>query len=403
MKCNSSPLPLASCLLAASGFACALSAQPPFPGSIGTDIGSSLPAGFEGSGATYHARLDRLFLVSDSGWLASMEKDGAFFSQAFVGGDLEGVCVADPESDFVYLGRENPDAVIEYRLSTASVTRVFDVSSILTGSANQGLEAMTFVPDAADPEGGLFHLGQQSNGRVYVFRLPIRSSAVATSWTFVAGYQPIPGLTDLAALEFDPRSGNLLAVFDADDLLVEMTTSGAIVNQWAMPGTDQEGLAIDGCELFATEDVALAVWKYFDFPDPAGCDALSQQRARVSAASGGQVQFVLRAIAPTAPHSGRIVLGSAAGIAPPLVFGAATLPLLPDAYFQLTASNANSGSFVNTLGAFDAAGRSTASLVVPALPPAFVGVSLHHAFLSFHPATHALLAGSNAETLSIVP
>lgn len=392
-----------SCSFTVSLFACAASAQPPFPGSSGIDIGQSLPAGFEGSGATYHSRLDRLFLVSDSGWLASMEKDGGFFSQVFVGGDLEGVCVADAASDFVYLGRENPDAVLEFRLSTGTVTRVFDVSSILTGSANLGLESMTFVPNAADPEGGLFHLGQQSNGRVYVFRLPIRSSAVATNWTFLSSYPPIAGLTDLAALEYDPRTGNVLAIFDADDLLVEMTTSGVVLNQWAMPGADQEGLAIDGCELFATEDVALDVWKYFDFPTLGACHAISQQRARISAASGGNVEFVMRAIAPTPPLSGRIVLGSATGTAPPLVFGASTLPLVPDAYFQLTATNANSGAFVNTLGSFDPTGRSTAVLAVPSLPPAFIGLTLNHAFLSFHPITHALIAGSNAETLTIVP
>lgn len=378
-------------------------AQAPFPGTPGVNIGQSLPAGFEGSGAVYHPRLDRLFIVSDSGYVASLEKDGSFFSQTFVGGDLESITVADPSSNFVYLALENPDSVLEFDLVAGVVTRAFDVSAILTGSANLGVEAMTFVPNANDPEGGLFHLGQQSNGRVYVFRLPIVSSASATTYTFVTSYLPVAGLTDISGLEYDREHGRLYAIFDANDRLVEMTPAGVVLNQWVLPGTDQEGIAIDGCELFTTDDVLLQVLKHYDFPSLADCHTFSQQTTRISATTGGTAQFVLRAQAPVPPFAGRLVLGSASGSTPPLALGAISLPLVPDAYFQLTASNANVGPFVATLGVFDALGRSTASLALPPLPPAVVGLSLTHAYLAFHPTTHALVAGSTAETLSIVP
>lgn len=378
-------------------------AQAPFPGAPGVNIGQNLPAGFEGSGAVYHPRLDRLFIVSDSGYVASLEKDGSFFSQTFVGGDLEGITVADPNSNFLYLALENPDSVLEFDVVAGAVTRAFDVSAILTGSANLGVEAFTFVPNANDPEGGLFHLGQQSNGRVYVFRLPIVSSATATTYTFLTSYQPVAGLTDISGLEYDREHGRLYAIFDANDRLVEMTTAGVVLNQWVLPGSDQEGIAIDGCELFTTDDALLQILKHHDFPSLADCHSFSQQTTRISATSGGTAQFVLRAQTPVPAFAGRLVLGSASGSAPPLALGAISLPLVPDPYFQLIAGNPNSGPFVATLGAFDALGRSTAALALPPLPPTIVGLSLTHAYLAFHPITHALVAGSDAETLSIVP
>lgn len=386
-------------------FGCAApgAAQAPFPGSPGVNIGGSLPVGFEGSGAVFHPRLDRLFIVSDSGYVASLEKDGGFFESKFIGGDLEGVTVADPDSNFLHLALENPDSVLEYDLENGVVTRAFDVSAVLTGSANQGVEAITFVPDSADPEGGVFHLGQQSNGRVYVFRLPIVSSATATTYSFVSSYQPIAGLTDISGLEFDRTSDRLYAIFDANDRIVEMTKTGVVLNQWTLPGTDQEGIAIDGCELFTTDDVLLNVWRHHDFPSPGSCAFLSEMTTRISASSGGNALFVLRTPPPQQGGLGRLVLGSASGSAPPLPLGLVTLPLVPDAYFQLVATSANTGPFVDFLSNFDALGRSTAVLAVPPVPPAFVGLTLTHAFLAFKPVTSSIVLASNAETLSIVP
>ncbi len=79
------------------------------------------------------------------------------------------------------------------------------------------------------------------------------------------------------------------------------------------------------------------------------------------------------------------------------------LPLNSDAYLQLTASHANVPPFVSTLGAFDASGASLAALAVPPLPPGLVGLTLHHAYLTFHPVTTKIVAASNAEFLAIVP
>ena len=37
------------------------------------------------------------------------------------GGNLEGIAIADPQSDLVYLGDEHPDSVHEFDLSTGTL------------------------------------------------------------------------------------------------------------------------------------------------------------------------------------------------------------------------------------------------------------------------------------------
>ncbi|MCD4820238.1 MAG: esterase-like activity of phytase family protein [Candidatus Cloacimonetes bacterium] len=157
-----------------------------FPGlQPGMEIGGFLPAGYEPSGAVWHNRLQKLFLVNDNGMVSKMDSDGSNVINWNVSGDLEGICIVDKTSDFVYIGVENPDNISEFNIETGTVTRSFDLTPWMTGPSNQGLEALTFVPDSTNAEGGLFFAGLQSNGTIYVFELPITTSSTDTSVTFV--------------------------------------------------------------------------------------------------------------------------------------------------------------------------------------------------------------------------
>ena len=42
-----------------------------------------------------------------------MDADGGMVQVWNTGGDLEGICYADPESEFIYLGVEQPDGVYD--------------------------------------------------------------------------------------------------------------------------------------------------------------------------------------------------------------------------------------------------------------------------------------------------
>ncbi|HDS83862.1 MAG TPA: hypothetical protein ENN97_01510 [Phycisphaerales bacterium] len=114
----------------------------------GTSIGHKLPPDYETSSIFWHPQRNVFFLVSDQGYVSSMCPDGENLTHWPVGGDLEAITAACLQNDVLYVGRENPDSILEFDLKTARVTRTFDISKWMTGPSNRGLEAMTFVPDA---------------------------------------------------------------------------------------------------------------------------------------------------------------------------------------------------------------------------------------------------------------
>ena len=231
----------------------------PFPGGPGSPIGGGLPPLSEPSGAVWHFRLQKLLVVSDNGQLMLLDPDGSALSSLVVPGDLEGVCVADSTTDLVYVGVENPASVSEVNLVSGEVLRMFVLLTDVP--INLGLEALTFVPDPAHPEGGLFYAGIQADGTIHVFELPIKSSSTATTATEVDLIMPAQGLTDLSGLHYDRQTDVLYAIFDDANLWRAMQTDGTLIDEWLLPGVDQEGVAIGPCSLFIAEDSG-GLWNY---------------------------------------------------------------------------------------------------------------------------------------------
>lgn len=262
---------LLGAFLTGGGFAGATFAADPWPGLLpGTEIGQALPAGYEPSGGAWHSRLNRFFTVSDGGIVSSMNADGSGITSWSVPGDLEGIAIADPASNFAYIGVEHPDSIREFNIVTGQVTRTFVLTTWMQGPDNSGLEALEFIPDDAHPEGGLFYAGLQNDGRIYKFSLPIRSSATATAVTFLGTITPVAGRTDISGLDYDREQQILYAVFDDANDLRAMRPDGTFVGEWVLPGNDQEGIAIHACDLFVAEDSG-KVWRYrfpSDMRDP---------------------------------------------------------------------------------------------------------------------------------------
>jgi hypothetical protein len=240
-------------------------AADPWPGALpGTEIGQGLPAGYEPSGGAWHRRLNKFLTVSDGGIVSMMNFDGTGITNWTVPGDLEGIAVADPASDFIYIGVENPDSIREFNIVTGQVTRTFDLTPWMQGPDNSGLEALEFIPDAAHPEGGVFYAGLQADGKIYKFNLPILSSTTATTVTFLGTITPVAGRADISGLDYDRDNQILYAVFDSANALRAMQVDGTFVAEWDLPGNDQEGIAVRACDLFIAEDSG-KVWRY-DFP-----------------------------------------------------------------------------------------------------------------------------------------
>jgi DNA-binding beta-propeller fold protein YncE len=258
----------------------------PFPGTVpGTEIGGGLPSGFEPSGAAWDPVRGQLYVCSDGGRVARMNSDGSSLLVRTVAGDLEGVAIVTPGSDFVFVVNEATAQIIEVNFSTGAVTRTFslltatpgqsvpalsagDLDALQDGGDGDGAEALAFVPDNSDPEGGLFFVGSQENGTIYKFRLSLSSG---TTVTYEGKFKTWPSNNnDLSGLEYDWTGGaRLLAVWDNQDVIRVITPIGGILREWDMPSgsNDEEGLGFDGSNLFIAEDPSPAsqVWRYSDF------------------------------------------------------------------------------------------------------------------------------------------
>ena len=215
----------------------------------------------EPSGAAWHSRLNELIVVSDSGLVWSIQPDGRKLTAWRVEGNLEGVAIADPDSDFIYLGTEDPDSIKEFDLRTGTVTRTFDLKETLKPEdPNKGLEALTYVPSKTQ-QGGLFYVGLQEDGALYVFELPINTSDTSNLPRHVETIEPDVGLDELSGLHYQPDEDVLYAIYDKHDCLRAMRTDGTLVAEWKLPKNHQEGITVVGNDLYKAQDNG-KVWRY---------------------------------------------------------------------------------------------------------------------------------------------
>ena len=223
-----------------------------------TSIHNSLPTSpaFEPSGIYWHERLQKVFVISDEGYLSQMNADGSGVTTWYLGRyDLEGLTVADEDSDFIYLGVEYPAAVLEFDFESGTIARTFSLSSDMGGTSSQGLESLTFVQDETQVEGGFFYAGLQQTGEIFVFELPITSSSSNTTVTLHDTLQP-KTWTDVAGLSYDVVQNLIYVVYDANNKIVSITPDGTVQNEWTLSGSNQEGVSLDlnECVLYIAQD-----------------------------------------------------------------------------------------------------------------------------------------------------
>ena len=215
---------------------------------------TNLPSGYETSGLVLHEGFNKLFAVSDEGILSMMNPNGTGVVHWKLSGDFEAITVADHDSNFIYIGVENPDSIIEFDVSIGEITRTFSLTNWMTGPSNLGLEALTFVPDTTQPEGGHFLAGLQSSGTIYRFQLPIHSSTDSTAVTFIDTLQVEGNHTDISGLTYDPSSDRILALYDSINRIKVIERNGDLRTQWTAPGSEQEAIFYTQGELFIGED-----------------------------------------------------------------------------------------------------------------------------------------------------
>ena len=211
----------------------------PWPGGVPVDV---TPAAFGNnvSGATWNPLTGTLWTVENSPGIIRKSVFNAGTSSWSVtaswqpGSDLESIAVRlfTDTSIFVAVERDanNHRLIREYETAPFALVREWDLLAMLSGPANDGLEALTFVPDSAlaamhfvnaagQPyessqfgTGGLFFAGHQDTGNIFVFDL--NRSGTGTNRPHVHVTTMVTGQSEIAALEFDRSNGLLYAWHD---------------------------------------------------------------------------------------------------------------------------------------------------------------------------------------------
>ncbi len=160
------------------GAASAAQAQPPAE----KIVEWTLPGLPEPSAVVYHSIRKTLFVVSDEGGIGEVTLDGKVKSSRALGGDLEGITF-DPATGYHYVIREGHEVLFEVDPDRFAIRRRFTIERAFEGDADylerggDGIEGVTFVPDASHPEGGRFYAVNQYDPPALVeLGVPLRTS-----------------------------------------------------------------------------------------------------------------------------------------------------------------------------------------------------------------------------------
>src|SRR5690606_31072969 len=175
---------------------------------------------WEASGAVFHRIRQQLLIVGDEGDLIAMDpQSGAILQSWCLPGDpdLEGICVADPCSPFVFLLDESASTISEFDLDRRLIRRRF---SLRRGA----FEAIEFVPDrSGSAQGGVFYVGEQTTGTIEVYELPLQvpGSSTAIHLRTITAVPPshIPDY-DFRGFDYDGDADVLYAISRTNNLIV---------------------------------------------------------------------------------------------------------------------------------------------------------------------------------------
>lgn len=211
----------------------------PWPGGVPVD---RTPAAFgtDVSGAAWNPRTSTLWTTENGSGIIRKSVFNAgpatwsVVSSWQPGGDLESIAVRlfTDTSIFVAVERDaaNHRLIREYETSPFALVREWDLVAMRFGPANDGLEALTFVPDSALTAmhfvnaagapykssqfgtGGLFFAGHQDTGDIFVFDLDRSGTGINRPHVHVTTI--VTGQSEIAALEFDRSNGLLYAWHD---------------------------------------------------------------------------------------------------------------------------------------------------------------------------------------------
>lgn len=225
-------------------------------------IGDIDQIGFpEPSGIVFHEGRGTLFVVSDEGEVCEMKTDGTPVKEAqlrmeWPSSDFEGITY-DPATGLLYIAVETVEEILEVDPDDLKIVRQFNIErsfqgKLLMNAEDNGIEAITFVPNPNHPHGGTFYVANQSFtldneddvSAIFELEVPLRDKGAQGGRAKILRWFSL-GVTDLSALNYDRATEHLYVLSDANNVLLEITRDGEILRSWAFPGDNQEGLGMD--------------------------------------------------------------------------------------------------------------------------------------------------------------
>ena len=210
----------------------------------------------EPSGLVFHPGRGTIFAVGDNGDLLEMETDGQQVKQVHMDStDLEGI-TADPATGLLYVAVEGEEQILELDPESFAVLREFFIERKVAGKAvlkegSQGIEGIAFAPDSEHPEGGVFYVANQGLdlaaaedlSAICEVVLPLRSSKEGATVAIQRYFEP--GFIDVSGLHYDAEADLLVLIGDAVNGIFYFRRSGELIGGHALPGDNQEGIAVD--------------------------------------------------------------------------------------------------------------------------------------------------------------
>lgn len=218
----------------------------------------TLPEVEEPSGICFHDARETLFVADDTGVVCELRTDGSVVRQRRVRkADVEGI-THDPASGLLYLAIEGDDTILEVHPDSLEPIREFTLPRIYLGrtvlkEGGSGIEGITFVPDQDHPQGGTFFVANQSDKRkatskelsaVFEVEVPLREQTGPKATAKILRLFR-PGVVDLSGLHYDAKADRLIVISDDENRILAFSRTGDLLGTWALPGQDQEGVAID--------------------------------------------------------------------------------------------------------------------------------------------------------------
>jgi len=220
------------------------------------------PQGSEPSGIIWNERFQKYIWVHDNGnpytCMYHMNADGSDLTRiGRLGGgnsDYEGITWTG-DSDMIYILEEGAKQVheINFRLvlenledgenlTAVEQKRSFSVSEVAR-DGGAGPEGLTFVPDYADPEGGVFVITTQAGSTtdVYFYRLEIKSSATSTTSAHLSAPpwnspRDLPGASNVQGAYYHAERGWLFFVAGSGNHKVIVTdTDINVIDMFSTP------------------------------------------------------------------------------------------------------------------------------------------------------------------------